>query len=43
VCAVDVSEVEDALDHLGCEARVVTLDPMRLPGGAVRDQLGAER
>ncbi|MBW3643798.1 MAG: cobalamin-binding protein [Actinobacteria bacterium] len=30
VCAVDVSEVQDALDHLGCQARVVTLDPMRL-------------
>ncbi|MGI8685760.1 MAG: ABC transporter substrate-binding protein [Acidimicrobiales bacterium] len=30
VCAVDVSEVEGALAHLGCEAQVVTLDPMRL-------------
>jgi iron complex transport system substrate-binding protein len=30
VCAVDVSEVGDALEHLGCEADVVTLDPMRL-------------
>ena len=30
VCAVDVSEVEDALAHLGCRAEVVTLDPMRL-------------
>lgn len=30
VCAVDVSEVTDALDHLGCRARVLTLDPMRL-------------
>jgi iron complex transport system substrate-binding protein len=30
VCAVDVSEVEDALAHLGCRAAVVTLDPMRL-------------
>lgn len=30
VCAVDVSEVEDALIHLGCRARVLTLDPMRL-------------
>lgn len=30
VCAVDVSEVEDALIHLGCQARVLTLDPMRL-------------
>jgi iron complex transport system substrate-binding protein len=30
VCAVDVSEVEDALMHLGCKARVLTLDPMRL-------------
>lgn len=30
VCAVDVSEVTDALDHLGCEARVLTLDPQTL-------------
>ena len=30
VCAVDVSEVEDALAHLGCRAEVVTLDPVRL-------------
>ena len=30
VCAVDVSEVEGALFHLGCKARVLTLDPMRL-------------
>ncbi len=30
VCAVDVSEVEDALAHLGCKALVLTLDPMRL-------------
>jgi iron complex transport system substrate-binding protein len=30
VCAVDVSEVADALDHLGCEARVLTLDPQTL-------------
>lgn len=30
VCAVDLSEVEDALIHLGCQARVLTLDPMRL-------------
>lgn len=28
VCAVDVSEVDEALDHLGCSAEVVTLDPM---------------
>jgi iron complex transport system substrate-binding protein len=30
VCAVDVSEVDDALEHLGCRAEVLTLDPMRL-------------
>jgi len=30
VCAVDVSEVKDALAHLGCKAQVLTLDPMRL-------------
>jgi iron complex transport system substrate-binding protein len=30
VCAVDVSEVTDALDHLGCHAQVVTLDPKTL-------------
>ncbi|MGH1505393.1 MAG: ABC transporter substrate-binding protein [Acidimicrobiales bacterium] len=30
VCAVDVSEVDDALTYLGCTAQVVTLDPMRL-------------
>jgi iron complex transport system substrate-binding protein len=30
VCAVDVSEVEDALAHLGCRSAVVTLDPVRL-------------
>lgn len=30
VCAVDVADVDEALDHLGCRARVVTLDPMTL-------------
>lgn len=30
VCAVDVTEVDDALDHLGCRAEVITVDPMRL-------------
>ncbi len=30
VCAVDVSEVDDALAHLGCTAEVLTLDPMTL-------------
>jgi iron complex transport system substrate-binding protein len=30
VCAVDVSEVTDALDHLGCRAQVLTLDPQTL-------------
>lgn len=30
VCAVDVANVGEALDHLGCRAEVVTIDPMRL-------------
>ena len=30
VCAVDVSEVDDALRHLGCSADVLTVDPMTL-------------
>lgn len=30
VCAVDVSEVEDALAYLACSADVLTLDPMSL-------------
>jgi iron complex transport system substrate-binding protein len=30
VCAVDVDEVDDALRHLGCDAHVVTVDPMSL-------------
>ena len=30
VCAVDVAEVDQALDYLGCRAAVVTLDPMTL-------------
>jgi len=30
VCAVDVSNVEGALDHLGCRARVLTVDPSSL-------------
>jgi iron complex transport system substrate-binding protein len=30
VCAVDVSEVDDALRHLGCRAEVLTVDPMSL-------------
>ena len=30
VCAVDVANVDDALAHLGCSARVVTIDPMSL-------------
>lgn len=31
VCAVDVSEVDDALEYLGCSAAVVTLDPRSVP------------
>ncbi len=30
VCAVDVTEVDDALAYLGCRAEVLTLDPMTL-------------
>ena len=30
VCAIDVSEVDDAMTYLGCSAEVVTLDPMTL-------------
>lgn len=30
VCAVDVKEVDAALNYLGCRAEVVTLDPMTL-------------
>lgn len=30
VCAIDVSEVSDALTHLGCRGEVLTLDPKRL-------------
>ncbi|MGO8860388.1 MAG: ABC transporter substrate-binding protein [Acidimicrobiales bacterium] len=30
VCAVDVDEVDEALEHLGCRAEVITLDPMTL-------------
>jgi iron complex transport system substrate-binding protein len=30
VCAVDIKEVDAALEHLGCEADVLTLDPMTL-------------
>lgn len=30
VCAVDVSEVDDALDYLGCRAEVLTIDPHTL-------------
>lgn len=30
VCAIDVDDVDRALDHLGCRAEVVTLDPMTL-------------
>jgi iron complex transport system substrate-binding protein len=37
VCAVDVAEVDQALDYLGCRADVVTLDPMSL--GDVLDSI----
>lgn len=42
VCAVDVSEVNDALDYLGCTATVVTTDPGRLEEvWASVEQIGA--
>ena len=42
VCAVDVSEVDAALDYLGCRAEVVTLDPMTLDAVlASIEQVGA--
>ncbi len=47
VCAVDVTEVEAALDHLGCAAEVLSLDPMTLEQvvssiGAVGRATGSE-
>jgi iron complex transport system substrate-binding protein len=30
VCAIDVSDVDDALRHLGCDADVLTVDPLSL-------------
>jgi iron complex transport system substrate-binding protein len=30
VCAVDVANVDQALEHLGCRAEVITIDPMTL-------------
>lgn len=39
VCAVDSTEVDAALDHLGCRAEVLTLDPMNL--AEVLDSIGA--
>lgn len=52
VCAVDVSVVDDALAHLGCSAKVVTLDPSSLDevldsigtvGAALGEEAGADR
>jgi len=37
VCAVDVSEVHDALEYLGCRAQVLTTDPHTL--GEVMDSI----
>ena len=39
VCAVASTEVDAALDHLGCHAEVLTLDPMTL--AEVMDSIGA--
>ncbi len=41
VCAVDVNEVGAALEHLGCRADVLTLDPMTLE--EVLDSIGSGR
>lgn len=42
VCAVDLSEVDAALDHLGCQAHVVTTDPHTLEEvWASVEQIGA--
>ena len=30
VCAVDVTKVDDAIEYLGCNAEILTLDPMTL-------------
>ena len=38
VCAVDVSVVDDALEHLGCTAEVLTIDPHTL--GEVLTSIG---
>jgi iron complex transport system substrate-binding protein len=52
VCAVDIDDVDAALDHLGCRADVLTLDPMDLDevmgsisavGRATGHQEGADR
>ncbi len=52
VCAVDIDNVDAALNHLGCRAQVVTLDPMDLDevlasidtvGRATGHQDGADR
>jgi iron complex transport system substrate-binding protein len=52
VCAVDIAAVDAALDHLGCRADVVTLDPMTLDevlasiaevGRATHHQAAAQR
>ena len=32
VCAVDVANVDQALQYLGCHAQVITIDPMTLEG-----------
>jgi iron complex transport system substrate-binding protein len=39
VCAVDSTDVDAALDHLGCRAEVLTLDPTTL--AEVLDSIGA--
>ena len=42
VCAIDVTEVDDALAHLGCRAEVLTLDPSTLDD-VHRDRAGGRR
>ena len=52
VCAVDVTKVDDAVAYLGCNAEILTLDPMtlaevidsvRLVGEATDDEPNAPR
>jgi iron complex transport system substrate-binding protein len=43
VCAIDVADVDAALQHLGCHAEVLTLDPKRLDEVLTSIELVGER